>query len=75
MGVHQLACVSQNSEEVKSVRRTSAAIRLDCGEVSKPTLYRLISSGELSVVKIGTRTIIRRSGLEAFLDRKSGVEA
>lgn len=37
--------------------------------LSKATLYRLIDRGELKTLKVGTRTLIRREVLEAFLAR------
>lgn len=39
--------------------------------LSRPTLYRLISRGELSAFKIGTRTLIKADVLEGFIDRQS----
>jgi excisionase family DNA binding protein len=36
-------------------------------QISLPTLERLIRRGELPVVKIGRRVLIRRQTLEAFL--------
>lgn len=40
--------------------------------VSRPTLYRLIARGELATFKMGSRTLILRTELEALLDRLSG---
>ena len=37
--------------------------------IGRTTLYKLISGGELPIVKIGTRSLIRRIDLEALLDR------
>lgn len=37
--------------------------------LSKATLYRLIERGELTTLKVGTRTLIRREVLQAFLAR------
>jgi excisionase family DNA binding protein len=42
--------------------------------LSKATLYRLIDKGELKTLKVGTRTLIRREVLEAFLDRVEGFQ-
>jgi excisionase family DNA binding protein len=39
------------------------------GEISRPTLYRLIRNGELAVVKIGSRTLFRPEDLRDFIDR------
>jgi excisionase family DNA binding protein len=46
--------------------------------VSTQTLYRLIGRGELSVVKIGDRTLFRLDDLEAFIEqstRRRGCES
>lgn len=40
-----------------------------CG-ISRTTLYALIKAGELTPVKIGTRTLIRHNDLEALIERK-----
>jgi excisionase family DNA binding protein len=37
--------------------------------LGRTTLYELINRGELRLVKIGTRTLIRRLDLVAMLDR------
>jgi excisionase family DNA binding protein len=37
--------------------------------LSRSTLYTLIASGDLPIVKIGKRTIIRPAALEAMLKR------
>jgi excisionase family DNA binding protein len=37
--------------------------------IGRTTIYELIKAGELAVVKIGSRTIIRRKDLDALLDR------
>jgi len=42
--------------------------------LSKATLYRLIDKGELKTLKVGSRTLIRREVLEAFLDRAESLE-
>lgn len=40
-----------------------------CG-ISRTALYGLIKAGELTPVKIGVRTLIRHTDLEALLQRK-----
>jgi excisionase family DNA binding protein len=35
--------------------------------IGRTTLYGLIKTGELPIVKIGTRTLVRRSDLENLL--------
>lgn len=37
--------------------------------VSRGTLFNLLGSGELSKVKIGSRTLIRRSDVDALIKR------
>ena len=37
--------------------------------IGRTTLYKLISGGELPIVKIGTRSLIRRIDLEDLLGR------
>ncbi|GAA0861844.1 hypothetical protein GCM10009115_06100 [Sphingopyxis soli] len=39
--------------------------------IGRTTIYELIKGGELAVVKIGSRTIIRRKDLDALLDRNT----
>lgn len=43
--------------------------------IGRTTLYELINAGKLAVVKIGSRTIIRRKDLDAFLDRHTRRQA
>lgn len=38
--------------------------------ISRTSLYGLIKAGELSPVKIGVRTLIRHSDLEALIESK-----
>lgn len=38
--------------------------------ISRTTLYALIKAGELSPVKIGSRTLLRHADLEALIERK-----
>ena len=38
--------------------------------IGRTTLYQLIKAGELTPVKIGVRTLIRRCDLDALLERK-----
>lgn len=40
-----------------------------CG-ISRTTIYGLIKAGELTPVKIGVRTLIRHTDLEALIERK-----
>lgn len=47
-----------------SVQEAAAAL---C--ISRPTIYRLIARGELATFKLGSRTLILRTDLEALLDR------
>ena len=37
--------------------------------VGRTTLYKLVNRGELPLVKIGLRSLVRCSDLEALLDR------
>jgi len=41
--------------------------------VSRALVYQLISAGELEVVKIGTRTVIRTDVIQRFLAANTGV--
>ena len=43
--------------------------------VSSQTLYRLIGRGDLPVIKIGVRTLIRPSDLEEFVRRSTRIGA
>lgn len=36
--------------------------------LSRSTLYEILRSGALKAIKLGTRTLIRRSDIEAWLD-------
>ena len=35
--------------------------------VSRSTVYRMVSSGQLAVVKVGRRTLVAKSDLDALL--------
>lgn len=37
------------------------------GGLSRSTVYELIKSGEIKVIKVGTRTLIPRGELEVFI--------
>lgn len=55
--------------EKLSYRMDEAAIATG---LSKATLYRLVEKGELTTLKVGSRTLIRREVLQAFLERAEG---
>lgn len=63
------------SENVKRRVAPSEKILLDAGEaaamlsISKPTLYRLMSIEGFPVVKIGTRRLVKRRELAAWVDQ------
>ena len=40
------------------------------GGISRPTLYGLVNTGELDLVKIGTRSFITAESLRDFVDRR-----
>jgi excisionase family DNA binding protein len=44
-------------------------------QISLPTLERLIRRGELPVIKVGRRVLIRRRTLEAFLRQREAAPA
>jgi excisionase family DNA binding protein len=58
-------------------RSTEAVERLSFGMgeaarivgISQATLYRLVKQGELSTVKVGSRTLVTRAELERLLNR------
>jgi excisionase family DNA binding protein len=37
--------------------------------ISRRTIYRLIGAGELNIIKVGTRTILKRAELDKFLNQ------
>lgn len=43
---------------------------VEASGIGRTTIYELIKAGELTPVKIGTRTLIRRCDLEALLERR-----
>ena len=43
---------------------------VDASGIGRTTIYALIKAGELTPVKIGKRTLIRKSDLEALLERR-----
>jgi excisionase family DNA binding protein len=47
-----------------SIREAASVLSL-----SRTTIYKLIAAGELSVVKIGTRSLIPSAAVETFLQR------
>jgi hypothetical protein len=42
------------------------------GGISKPTAYRLVKSGQLTLVKIASRTFITKASIEAVLENGTG---
>jgi len=56
------------SERCFSIPEAAAHLR-----VSRAFLYKLIRSGDLRIIKMGTRSIIRGSELTRFLDAQSKV--
>jgi excisionase family DNA binding protein len=42
----------------------------ECLQISLPTFERLIRRGELPIIKVGRRVLIRRRTLEAFLRQR-----
>lgn len=54
-----------NTKIAYTIKEASTA----CG-LGRTTIYGLIKAGELSPVKIGVRTLIRRADLEALIERK-----
>ena len=49
-----------------------AAVRERAGGLSRSMVYRLIRDGELQRVKVGTRSFITESSLQAFFERLTG---
>jgi excisionase family DNA binding protein len=45
------------------------------GGIGRSTFWALISAGELPIVKIGRRTFIPRSGIDAYIERNTQVRA
>lgn len=43
---------------------------VEASGIGRTTIYKLIEAGELTPVKIGKRTLIRRCDLEALLERR-----
>ncbi len=43
---------------------------LDILRISRMTLYRIVNSGELKRLKIGSRTFFRRRDVERFIESK-----
>ena len=43
---------------------------VDASGIGRTTIYALIKAGELTPVKIGKRTLIRKGDLEALLERR-----
>lgn len=41
--------------------------------IGRSNLYQLIGDGEIKIIKIGRRTVIQKSELDAFLARRKGV--
>lgn len=52
-----------NMEKLYTIGEVAEMLR-----ISKPSVYRLMSSGKLKPVKIGGRTLFKESELERFVD-------
>jgi excisionase family DNA binding protein len=46
--------------------------RQQLGSISQTTFYQLVKAGELSIVKIGRRTFVAASELDAYIQRATG---
>ncbi len=69
--------IEQSNQETKALKKTnfevakardfiSVSQASDLLGISKRTIYRIISRGELNSAKFGTRTVIRKSDLDNF---------
>lgn len=43
--------------------------------MGRSTIYKLIASNELPVIKVGKRTLLRRTALEGYFDRLEAEQA
>lgn len=62
--------MSENNKLALSV--TEAAVLLG---VSRPTVYTLIHRADFPAFKLGSRTLISRAGLAAWIEKQSGGQA
>lgn len=60
--------ILENGELEPLVANPAQAARL-LG-LGRTVIYELINAGEIKIIKVGTRTLIRVKDLEAFLERK-----
>lgn len=58
-----------NAREFLSIQEVSLLLG-----ISKRTIYRMMNSTELKSIRLGTRTIIKRSELNVLLDGKTGIQ-
>jgi excisionase family DNA binding protein len=61
-----LWCNKRNMRHLMSVKEA----RQQLGGISPTTFYALVKEGELSLVKIGRRSIVHAEDLDDFLGRK-----
>jgi excisionase family DNA binding protein len=59
------------SPDVRRRLITVVEARNQLGGISRTTFYELVKAGELATVKIGRRTFVAASELDAYISRRS----
>jgi excisionase family DNA binding protein len=52
-------------------RTKNDGARCALGNISRPTIYGLVHSGQIDLVKIGSRSYITAASIEAFVQRRA----
>jgi excisionase family DNA binding protein len=62
---------AQSSDRLGQPERLAYRVKeaADTLAISRSRFYELVAAGEIRVLKEGARTLVRRSELEAYLDR------
>ena len=78
MDRQQQAAGSDRTDYGMSIQETHSSLLVpieatkgELGGIGRTSVYELIKSGDLQVVKIGRRSLITRSSIEAYVDRLS----
>ena len=61
--------MTDEEEKMSDITLLSMKQVMKCLNVSQTVYYRLVNSGELPTVSLGSRRLVRRTALKKYLDR------